>query len=1161
MKRQFYTYMFGLLVTGALASCMDDYSSATEGNGQLSQIELNCSLEQYSQTRVNDGGFIDGDRIGVYIVNYRDGNPSEISSQSHVANEMFTLNEATGAWKPQTPVYWTDNETPADVYSYYPYKEEISDPKKVDFQIYPRQDSNDPEKHFSYYEYSDLLWANNAGVTPGTSISLGFSHIMSGIQINLLPGYGIDQTAWPELSKSVLVKNVPSAVSLDLSTGNLSPVSDERISVVPYCDGESYRAVVMPTVVKSGTALFDITVDGYSYRFVKDSDMELMRGKLHRFTIEVVQKVPEGDYEFNIIDEAVTAWEDDGISHGGDVRDYVIIDSPQKGNLWSVLQNSGYDLALLKNLKIKGEMNSDDFSFLRTNLPSLEAINLKDVKVKDAHYLNSGGGEPEDDIIPSKAFYCCKTLRYIVFPEDIKKVGEYAFRASGLVGNLEIPEGVTHIGLSAFDNWAEYEGAYMYLTSLTLPTTLEYIGIDAFRNNKFNCQLVIPESVKEIGDRAFAECYYLNGQLTLPSGLQTLGDGAINLPGFTGPLVIPKGVKIIKGLSGGGFSTVVLNEGLEEIGDYGLGGSHLSKVNYQGDLSVPSTVHTLGREAFCKTQFSHIYLPEGLTEIPVGAFCGCDKLIDTLKIPSTVKQIRAGAFEGCTSLTAIVLPEGLESIGGDNMGSWMSSTFGGCNSLNLLRCNAKEPPVIIGDVFGSLPKNNFTIEVPEGSVEKYRAAEGWKEFKRISVQSNLVCRPQFANLLNKGAVREAVLNADDNWSIKYSPSWCSVSPSSGYKKTQISITIDDLADGAGSRQDSIVFQIDRTEQTTCYYIKQYDSEYKEDESYTLQEAGRGNGINLIVVGDGYDAGDIASGTYLDAMTQTMEYFFGVEPFKTYRDYFNVYTAFAMSYESGIGTINTLRDTKFNTQYGNYTASSRISCDHMYAMQYVSDNIEVDGGKFGEATVILVPHSDQYDGVTYMYGDGTALAVCPHSTFEFPNDARGLVQHEAAGHGFGKFADEYVYHKAWIQTCKCQCCEHKEGLLSMQNSGWGQNLSLKGNYQEVPWLHLIQDRKYSDIVDIYEGGYFHSNGVYRSEYNSVMNNNVPYISTWCRELIVRRIKKLAGETFSYEDFVANDSREWGEDFTLYSRGNEFASSKNALQGASPVIIKSSSNLDK
>lgn len=129
---------------------------------------------------------------------------------------------------------------------------------------------------------------------------------------------------------------------------------------------------------------------------------------------------------------------------------------------------------------------------------------------------------------------------------------------------------------------------------------------------------------------------------------------------------------------------------------------------------------------------------------------------------------------------------------------------------------------------------------------------------------------------------------------------------------------------------------------------------------------------------------------------------------------------------------------------------------------------------------------------------------------------------------------------------------------MQASGWGQNLSLSGRYEDVPWYHLIHDARYNDIVDIYDGGYFHSDGVYRSEYNSVMNNNVPYLSTWSRELAVRRIKELAGETFSYEEFVANDSREWGIDFTRSQMENIPAS--GTMHGAPPVIIKRSPNLN-
>lgn len=52
----------------------------------------------------------------------------------------------------------------------------------------------------------------------------------------------------------------------------------------------------------------------------------------------------------------------------------------------------------------------------------------------------------------------------------------------------------------------------------------------------------------------------------------------------------------------------------------------------------------------------------------------------------------------------------------------------------------------------------------------------------------------------------------------------------------------------------------------------------------------------------------------------------------------------------------------------------------------------------------------------------------------------------------------------------------------------------------------------------------------------MNNNVAYMSTWCRELAVRRIMEYAGETFDYEEFIAKDSCEWGRYFTIGSRAS-------------------------
>ena len=69
-----------------------------------------------------------------------------------------------------------------------------------------------------------------------------------------------------------------------------------------------------------------------------------------------------------------------------------------------------------------------------------------------------------------------------------------------------------------------------------------------------------------------------------------------------------------------------------------------------------------------------------------------------------------------------------------------------------------------------------------------------------------------------------------------------------------------------------------------------------------------------MIGDGYNAKDIANGDYLKNIQQEVEYFFGIEPYKTYREYFNIYTAMPLSTESGIGTVNTIRYNRFNTTF-------------------------------------------------------------------------------------------------------------------------------------------------------------------------------------------------------------------------------------------------------
>ena len=191
------------------------------------------------------------------------------------------------------------------------------------------------------------------------------------------------------------------------------------------------------------------------------------------------------------------------------------------------------------------------------------------------------------------------------------------------------------------------------------------------------------------------------------------------------------------------------------------------------------------------------------------------------------------------------------------------------------------------------------------------------------------------------------------------------------------------------------------------------------------------------------------------------------------------------------------------------------------MKYICDSGLVSSEDLNQTLVMMIPNTSDYGGICYMWDEGFAVAYCPKSEYGYPLDFRGVIQHEAGGHGFGKLGDEYIYHNAFIDACSCTCCGHVFEFNMAKAKGWYDNLSLTGKMSEVPWNHLIFHEKYSEIVDIFEGGFMHNRGVYRSEQNSCMNNDIPYYSTISRESIVRRIKAYAGEEYTFEDFVARD----------------------------------------
>lgn len=1108
------------------ASCGDDGVWRDHSADGALELRLQARIRQVNLTRADDSGFADGDRIGIYVVNYVDEKPGELLEEGNQAsNVRFTYDEAAEIWKGDRQLYFKDDNTAVDVYGIYPYRSDIADVGAFRFSVEKNQDFMPDNGSMGNYEASDMLWGKTENVMPADGmITVVFNHILAGVSISVVEGDGFDTGEWASLDKTAFVAGTCLDATVNLSSGEVAAAGTGAVPVTALRRGDDFRAVVVPQAVASGTPLILLNVGSESYKLVKEEEMVFSGSKLHKFTIRVNKTTPAGDYEFSLVQEAITAWESDPESHNGEAKEYVTVNVDAFGGLGKAVADAGLDPSHVVNLKVTGHLDSDDFAYMRSEMKNIEALNLREATVKgdiwykwehitplEQELMDRYNGK--EQTLPYDACAGMSYLRHIVLPEKLRAIGNTAFHQTALTGTVVFPEGLEFIGRAAIGNSDK-----MSLTGeLHLPSTMLYIWDEAFLGTDFRGEFILPAGLRYLGDNAFTRCEYFKGRLHLPENLEYLGSNAFyRMTGISGELVYPRSETVVRPLAAGsGIESVRLPEAPVEFGAYAL-----SEMPLRGDLVIPASVRKFGVEALSKTNLSHIVFPENLDidVIPGSLLADNEFLIDTIRFPEKVEIIGEYALGNCNKLDAVIIPKNVHTIG--------DRAFAGCPSLTYLRCDAVEPPSVPDNAFEGINKDNFTIEVPEQSVDLYRNAPGWKEFQRIAAYKNFVARPLKYNLLNKGGEREIVLNADGDWEMESKPDWCALDKTSGSGKTVIKLTIEDMPHNSGNRSDKVVFSLTGPEgYKTSVTVTQYDYEHEEDSYVTLQTATKGSGINLFFVGDGYDAADISSGEMLAAMREEMEYLFGVEPYTTYREYFNVYCGIALSDDSGIEDVNHWRKTKFHSVVSN--SDTRLTTDWASAVNYAAEICPPlsQGTPPHMVGCILVLNTPLYEGICYSGGD-SFCAVVTRSEMDYPNDARGIIQHEAGGHGIGWLGDEYMYHKAFIHNCPCICCKHVEDLKFDHSTGFALNLSLNGKFRQVPWYHLITNPVYSDIVDVYEGGYFHSRGVFRSEYNSCMNNNVPYFSTWSRELIVKRIMKLAGEEFSLENFYANDKRGMG-----------------------------------
>ena len=362
-------------------------------------------------------------------------------------------------------------------------------------------------------------------------------------------------------------------------------------------------------------------------------------------------------------------------------------------------------------LIVHGEIDSNDFSQMKTNFTACHSIDLSDADCA---------------IIPESALQDKKVLTSIVLPDNCIEIKDWAFAGcNSLKCELSLPGGLKTIGYSVFN------GANLY-GELVLPAKLETIKSGAFHGNR-NLEKIVAETGSKLSALdygTFSSCTGLKEVVLSAAPMTTLHQETFKDCYSLTKAVLPSSLE---------------NLGMTGEAAYGV----FQNCTSLETIEFPESLKRIYEYAFygC-TKLDGLKFPDGLREVYYDAFNGCSSLSsldmnnctmisnigsnafancsDLKKVDLTgciaLEKIDSYAFNCCSSLITLNLPAGLSTIG--------AQTFGECKALANMTVPALVPPTAADDAFYHV--NNYTciIATPtnEDSWYDYLLATPWGSF-------------------------------------------------------------------------------------------------------------------------------------------------------------------------------------------------------------------------------------------------------------------------------------------------------------------------------------------------------------------------------------------------------------------------------------------------
>lgn len=256
----------------------------------------------------------------------------------------------------------------------------------------------------------------------------------------------------------------------------------------------------------------------------------------------------------------------------------------------------------------------------------------------------------------------------VVIGSNVKWIGYGAFNSCTKMTSLYIPNSVDSIAAYAFGGLHSLTDLYWNAIELkvgnssmttqniervTLGPDVKVLPTNFLINSKVT-EVIIPNSVTDIGDQAFKGCSLLN-RLVFGNSVKTIAREAF--------------------LDCSSLTSIDLPNSVSSIGNKAFGNCYsLSHV------SISNSMTTIPQYAFYNCSgLKTINLPNSITKIESSAFKNCSSLT-TIYIPNSVTTIEGYVFRDCSSLSNVTIGKGVSSIG--------ERAFYNCTNIKDLKWNA-----------------------------------------------------------------------------------------------------------------------------------------------------------------------------------------------------------------------------------------------------------------------------------------------------------------------------------------------------------------------------------------------------------------------------------------------------------------------------------------